>query len=140
MEHRWGLRRTLDVGVKLYGQANVPTSGRMLNASASGAYIAMGARLAAMSRVHVAFEGSPPGGGGRPRIAAYVVRSDARGIGIEWQEFAPDPVLALIERVQAFPARALPCAVPMISASGGTGTRLALTRSNRMSGDVRCGA
>lgn len=140
MEHRWGLRRTLDVGVKLYCQGNAPASGRMLNASASGAYIAIGARLAVMTRVHVALEPHSPGGGGRHRIVAYVVRSDARGIGIEWQEFAPHPVLAMIDRAQMFAARTLPCALPMIPAATGTATRLPLTRSNSISGELRYGA
>lgn len=106
MEHRWGVRRTLNIGVKLYIRQSLPKFGRLLNASASGAYVAMSATPAIMSRVHVALGWDRLQRGGRHRVAAYVVRVDARGIGIEWHDFAPSPVLALIESLEVPPAPA----------------------------------
>jgi hypothetical protein len=100
MEHRWGTRRTLDVGVKLYVQQGQPRFGRILNASSSGAYVATGEPLPIMTRVHIALGWDGARHGGRQGIAAYVVRADRRGIGIEWHKFAPPAVLALIDDLE----------------------------------------
>lgn len=97
MEHRWGIRRTLDVGVKLYVGSKPPRLGRLSDASSSGAYVVTSAPLPIMTRIHLALGWDRFQRADRHRIAAYVTRSDARGIGIEWQEFAPPPVLALLE-------------------------------------------
>ena len=105
MEHRWGNRRALSLGVKLYTRHGPPKFGRLLNASASGAYVAMSAMPPIMTRVQIALGWNRLQRGGRHRIAAYVVRIDARGIGIEWHEFAPPPVLALIQALEVPPAR-----------------------------------
>ena len=105
MEHRWGTRRTLDVGVKLYVGSKPPKLGRLLNASSSGAYVATGSPLPAMTRVQLALGWDSFRRADRHRIAAHVVRSDARGIGIEWQEFAPLPIRALIDVPETQPAR-----------------------------------
>jgi hypothetical protein len=105
MEHRWGIRRTLAVGVKLYVPQRPPGFGRLLNASSSGAYVATRAKLPIMSRVHVALGWDESQGGGRHRIAAHVVRVDTSGIGIEWAEFAPAPVVALIDTLESASSR-----------------------------------
>jgi hypothetical protein len=97
MEHRWGIRQTLDVGVKLYVGSQPPRLGRLLNASSSGAYVATNSPLPIMTRVRLALGWDRFQRADRHRIAAYVVRSDARGIGIEWQEFAALPMLALMD-------------------------------------------
>jgi hypothetical protein len=104
MEHRWGNRQTLDVCVTLYVESKLPSIGRLLNASSSGAYVATNAILPNLTRVRVVIgrERSRPGA---RRIPAYVVRADGRGIGIEWQEFAPAGVLALIAAMQEPPMR-----------------------------------
>jgi hypothetical protein len=95
------MRRTLDIGVKVYVRQGQPRFGRISNASASGAYVATGDPPPVMTRVHIALGwGGVRGGGGRQRIAAYVVRADRCGIGIEWQEFAPPAVLALLDGLQ----------------------------------------
>lgn len=105
MEHRWGTRRTLTVGVRLYTRQSPPKFGRLLNASASGAYVAMSAAPPIMTRVQLALGWDRLQGGGRRRIVAHVVRVDARGIGIEWRDFAPPSVLALIDALEMPPRR-----------------------------------
>lgn len=105
MEHRWGVRKTLDVGVTLYIKSKLPSFGRLLDASSSGAYVRTNAALPVMTRLRLAL-GRDGLRRSAHRIAAYVVRSDGRGIGIEWQEFAPLPVLALMNVRQAPPKRA----------------------------------
>jgi hypothetical protein len=105
MEHRWGMRRTLDVGVRVYVRPRLPGFGRLLNASSSGAYVATNIKPPIMALVHVALGWDGLRRGGRHRIAAYVVRSDARGIAIEWREFGPSPVRALIDSLEVSPSR-----------------------------------
>lgn len=105
MEHRWGIRQPLEVDVNLYVRPGHPVTGRLLNASSSGGYVATNATVPIMTRVHITLGWGSPQRGDRHRIAAYVVRSDARGIGLEWQEFAPAPVLALIDPLDTSPAR-----------------------------------
>lgn len=105
MEHRWGIRQPLDIGIKLYVGSKPPKLGRLLNASSSGAYVATSTPLPTMTRVQLALGWDSFQRTDRHRITAYVVRSDARGIGLEWQEFAPVPVLALIEALEVHPSR-----------------------------------
>lgn len=103
MEHRWGIRRTLNIGVRLYTRHGPPEFGRLLNASASGAYVAIGAMPCIMARVQIAIGWDGLRRGGRHRITAYAVRTDGRGIGIEWRNFAPPPVVALLQALEAPP-------------------------------------
>lgn len=93
MEHRWGTRQLLDVSVGLEG---LPSFARLRNVSSSGAYLETRASPALDSRVLLELRCGLGRDGGRCRVAAYVVRRDERGIGVEWCEFAPQPVLALI--------------------------------------------
>lgn len=99
------MRRTLDVGVKLCARLSPPKFGRLLNASASGAYVAISAMPPIMTRVQIALGWDQFRRGGRHRVTGYVVRVDARGIGVEWHDFAPSPVLALIKAMEVPPAR-----------------------------------
>lgn len=105
MEHRWGIRRTLNIGVTLYVESKFPSFGRLLNASSSGAYLATGVTLPLMTRLHVALGWDGSQRNGRRRIAAHVVRTSDGGMGLEWQEFAPSCVIALINSLEAPPAR-----------------------------------
>jgi len=105
MEHRWGIRQTLDVCVTLYIDSKLPSFGRLLNASSSGAYVATNITLPNLTRVRVVL-GRDRFRPGAHRIPAYVVRADGRGIGVEWQEFAPTGVLALINAMQEVPMHA----------------------------------
>jgi len=102
MEHRWGIRQTLDVCVTLYVESKLPSFGRLLNASSSGAYVATNLTLPNLTRVRVVL-GRDRSRPGAHRIVGYVVRADGRGIGIEWQEFAPVGVLELIKAMQELP-------------------------------------
>lgn len=86
-------------------------SGRLLNASSSGGYVATGAKLPMMTRVHVMLAWGNLQSSSRDRIAAYVVRSDAGGVGLEWQEFAPPPLLALLDSVEVSMSPASPASI-----------------------------
>ena len=97
MEHRWGTRQMLDVGVRLYCGSEHPIFGRMLNASSSGAFITTSTKLPVMTRVHVLLGWGSHQNDRHHRIAAYVVRADERGLAIEWQEFTALPVPDLMD-------------------------------------------
>jgi hypothetical protein len=75
MEHRWGIRRILEVGVTLYVESKSAAAGRLLSASSSGAYVATSAVLPIMSRVDVALGWGRTPHGVRNRVPAYVVRA-----------------------------------------------------------------
>lgn len=105
MEHRWGTRQPLDVGIKLYVGSKPAKTGRLLNASSSGAYVATSIPLPIMTPIQLALGWDGFQHADRHRIAAYVVRSDARGVGIEWQDFAPLPVPAMIDAPKTSPSQ-----------------------------------
>lgn len=104
MEHRWGIRRRLDLGVRLYAGSEPSQLGRLVDASSSGGYVTTSAPPPVMTPVQLALGRDGSQGADRHRIAGYVVRSDPRGIGIEWQYFAPSPVLALIDALRTLPS------------------------------------
>lgn len=133
MEHRWGTRQTLDVRVKLHLGSSLPVPGRMLNASSSGAYVAMSIPLRVMTRVHVALEPGRYQHSRRHRVAAYVVRTDAHGVGIEWQQFAPAPVLALMDALELLPSQASFAAARETLGTRGECQFIPLPHSNSMS-------
>lgn len=96
MEHRWGLRYGLDMPVRLERLPNLVAFARLRNVSASGAYIETGAAPTLDSRVLLELGCRVDAGSERCRVAAHVIRRDEHGVGIEWCEFAPRPVLTLI--------------------------------------------
>jgi hypothetical protein len=130
MEHRWGIRRTPDVGVTLYAESNLPRFGRMLNASSSGAYVATSATPPIMARVRITLGWGKSQHCGRRRIAAYVVRADRRGIGVEWQEFAPLPVLALIDALEVLRSRSSPGGMRKTTEARPEDAHVPLSRTN----------
>lgn len=96
MDHRWGLRYLLDMPVRLERLPNLVAFARLRNVSASGAYIETSAAPALDCRILLELGCRADAGGERCRVPAHVVRRDERGVGIEWCEFAPRPVLTLI--------------------------------------------
>ncbi|MGH8316716.1 MAG: PilZ domain-containing protein [Steroidobacteraceae bacterium] len=105
MEHRWGTRHSLDVSVRLDGRPQLLTFARLKNASASGAYVETRSGPAMLSRVWVEIDGHLHCRNDFNRVAAYVVRKDEQGVGLEWCDFAPRAILALIERPRRLVAR-----------------------------------
>ncbi|MGH8290446.1 MAG: PilZ domain-containing protein [Steroidobacteraceae bacterium] len=105
MEHRWGIRQFLDASVRFDGRPQLLTFARLKNASASGAYVETQAGLAMLSRVWVEIDWHLHCLNDSNRVAAYVVRKDEQGVGLEWCNFAPRAILALIERPRRLVAR-----------------------------------
>ena len=96
MEHRWGERRSIYVPVRLDGRPRVLDPGSIRNASLSGAYIQTGASLEPGAFLDIQFERLPLPDDEASPVRACVVRRDALGIAVEWCEFAPEPIRALL--------------------------------------------
>jgi PilZ domain-containing protein len=94
MEHRWGERISLDIGVRIGAQPFAVGTGRLLDLSMSGANLKIRGDLRVLSRIQVAL--MLPSRRATPLISAYVTRRHRDGVGIEWCEFAPQPVCELL--------------------------------------------
>ena len=103
MEHRWGVRHSLDTSVRLDRRPQLLTFARLKNASSSGAYVETRVAPPMLSRVWIELDWDHRNDS--KRVAACVVRTEQDGIGLEWCDFAPRAVLALIERSRRLVAR-----------------------------------
>lgn len=100
MEHRWGERVAVRRTVELACGSAAPVSGSLENVSVSGAFVRTEGCKPARGPVEVIL-GRPDYAAGRGRdvrLAAYVVRETAAGVGIEWSEFAPRAIRELMIR------------------------------------------
>jgi hypothetical protein len=116
MEHRWGERFPVALAVRLsyvappallgipsavlrlHSGATTILESRLTNASVSGALLNTDVRLPVFCHVVLEFEVARRSGVTRQRVPAYVVRHAPDGLGVEWQEFAPRPIVNLLER------------------------------------------
>jgi hypothetical protein len=121
MEHRWGQRLTVDLAIRLAGRPYHVRAARLVDLSASGAYIKVSADLRLLTRVQIALALPHRLTHPTPMIAAYVARKGKDGIGVEWCEYAPRAVLELLRyasahrpdrRGSAEPGRFAPAAGP----------------------------
>jgi hypothetical protein len=96
MEHRWGHRREISRSVQLETRSGVVAHGRITNVSISGAFIVSPLPLGLFSYVQVQFTAMLNGKRTPMTVEGQVVRKDEAGFGIEWSEFAPEAVRALV--------------------------------------------
>jgi hypothetical protein len=97
MDNRLGERVSIHRAIRLIStRPRTASIGRLVNLSRSGACV-VDCELQLFSLIHVDFE--PEVGTKEPRatIAAYVTRVTEQGVGIEWCEFAPPSVAALLQ-------------------------------------------
>ena len=99
MEHRWGERFAVDLAVRVAGRAYNVRRGRLVDLSVSGAYINMSPDLRLVSRVRIAIALPQRLAHPTPMIAAFVARKAKAGVGVEWCEHAPKPVLELLRYI-----------------------------------------
>jgi hypothetical protein len=97
MEHRWGQRFPVELAVRLHSGSTTILKSRLANASVSGALIDTDVRLPVFSHVVLEFDVARRSGVVGQRVPAYVVRHAPGGLGLEWQEFAPRPIVSLLE-------------------------------------------
>jgi hypothetical protein len=96
MDNRLGERVSIHVDLRLVSTRPRTTSvGRTKNLSRSGALIA-DCDLPLFSLIQVIFESHQQPKTDEETIAAYVTRVCDDGVGVEWCEFAPPSVAALL--------------------------------------------
>jgi hypothetical protein len=102
----------LDLPVKLYLTSGTVVAGRIANASLSGALVRTQTRVTAMSRLVVELDRSDRqhsglhadrGDASAQLVSAYVVREATDSIGIEWAEFSPPAIAAILSSARARP-------------------------------------
>jgi hypothetical protein len=86
MEHRWGQREATDVAVYFVANSGTAGTGRVLDVSLTGAYLETLVPLRLLSVIYLQLDATALTPGNPQCIAAKVVRSDARGVGLEWYE------------------------------------------------------
>ena len=95
MEHRCGMRVRTSMRARLSSPSRALT-GRIIELSLSGAFVALPEPIPEQTRLVVEIA-APGGAGSTPwRVSAHVVRRSETGVGIEWDVFAPWPVLTLL--------------------------------------------
>ena len=96
MEHRWGHRREISRAVHLGTRSGLVARGRICNVSISGAFVVSPLPVTLFAYVHVQFTAMLGGQRTATLVEGQVVRKDASGFGIEWCEFAPESIRALV--------------------------------------------
>jgi PilZ domain len=86
MEHRWGRREATDVAVYFVANSGTAGTGRVLDVSLTGAYLETLVPLRLLSVIYLTLDATAFTPGKAQCIAATVVRSDGRGVGLEWYE------------------------------------------------------
>lgn len=86
----------VDFPVRITAHPFTVRHARLINMSVSGASLTPDLALRVLSRIQVVIETPHTVRSEAPAVAAYVVRSDKHGIGIEWCEFAPPVVSELL--------------------------------------------
>jgi hypothetical protein len=84
MDHRWGQRQATNIAVHVAATNGTTGAARVVNVSLTGAYLETSAPLRRHALVYLAPSSRHNCAGGSKRIAANVVRHDARGVGLEW--------------------------------------------------------
>jgi hypothetical protein len=95
VEHRWGQRVEIDIPVCLRMRGGRTHRAVLRDLSASGAFVRTITPPAPFTSVTVEFDESARGACGM-EARAFVVRDEAEGVALEWAEFNPPPVAALL--------------------------------------------
>lgn len=101
MEHRWGERVRLSAPVRVIAHSFSARAGRLINLSVSGGFIKTDVELRLLSRIQVALDLPVRARSDALLLAGYISRKSPDGIGIEWCEFAPEPVSELLKSMAA---------------------------------------
>lgn len=84
MEHRWGNRIPVNIGVRISARPSTIGVGRILDLSMSGAWIRAHLNLAVLSRVMVVLDSTPARKHEALSIGPYVTRTSREGFGVQW--------------------------------------------------------
>ena len=122
MEHRWGQRFLLDLPASVADGNGWTAPARVRDISASGAFLEC-SPPASVTRVLIRFKGREVSS----ILTGDIVRVTADGIGIEWGEFAPAAVAAVLQGV--------PHDATRVAALERTRVRATRVRGTRVKGD-----
>ena len=104
MEHRWGPRRQLDQAIHVWTSAGVAAAGQLTNLSTSGGFVTTSLPVEQLARVTVRLklDENIDRSKGKWTAEGHVVRIEDDGFAVEWREFSPPAIRALIriERAQ----------------------------------------
>lgn len=103
VEHRWGRRQPTNLLVRFLSIPGGTAFGRVLNISATGAYMQTTLNLRPLSLVYLEVVATSVSDSQSRPFVASVVRRDAGGVGLEWCEFTSD-TLHLDSRLAALAA------------------------------------
>jgi PilZ domain-containing protein len=95
LEHRWGERVKVNIPVRVETHQLDAADGCMQNLSLSGAFVRSESNLRLNTLVEVSIA-LPPPSTRTTVIKALVSRKLDHGVGIEWHEFAPNIIRALL--------------------------------------------
>ena len=84
MEHRWGVRQRTCVSVRFDARGGVIGSGRLINISATGAFLETADPPAPLAMLQIRAAAASAAEDVALPLAATVVRRIARGVGLEW--------------------------------------------------------
>ena len=101
MEHRWGHRMSTDVAVRVVTSSATINMGRLLNVSATGAFVETKSILRLLSIVDVEPIAAASTDLAVGRIAACVVRNTGTGVGLEWCDPSARVINRLLSAVNA---------------------------------------
>ena len=90
MEQHRGQRHPTDVTVRFFTRPATIGFGRVINVSATGAFLETQFPLRLLSLLYLQPIDLLPSDGAGGRIAATVVRHSAAGVGLEWCEFGAE--------------------------------------------------
>jgi hypothetical protein len=102
MENRWGTRAVVDAQAEFRSADGDQSLARVINASLSGALIRTNRRLPLLSHVAIRLEH-----GDGAWLHACVVRHDAQGLGVEWQNPGLRAVAELLARRRQSPEQGI---------------------------------
>lgn len=96
-ERRWGVRIEVDIPVQLDLAQGRSLSGRMRNASVSGALIECSHELPVFTPLRIRIPVVPERVPEPIQLAARVVRAEHPQFGVEWREFEPSVLATLLQ-------------------------------------------
>ena len=92
MEHRWGRRQATDLKVRFVSRTKIGT-GCLSNVSVTGAFMKTKAQLRLLSVLQLSIAARSRKAKGKG-VAAFVVRQDSAGVGLEWCEAGETSIAA----------------------------------------------
>lgn len=96
MEHRCGQRIPLNLAVRLWGSTGPVHVARLSDISPSGAFLRLAVPMGALTGVHVDLKWPTALSRGSVRLKGCVTRRARDGVGVEWDDFAPQEVMTIL--------------------------------------------